>query len=62
MGPVNIDGNTGPGNLQRDQRLFLYFCNTGPLVSLNVEYTGRPVISMWDFNGAKDYFEVLTYF
>ena len=51
MGPVNIAGNTGPGNLQRDQRLFLYFCNTGPLVSLNVEYTGRPVISMWDFNG-----------
>ena len=60
MGPVNIDGNTGLGNLQRDHRLFLY-CNTEPLVILNLEYTGPPVISMWDFNGAKDYFEVLTY-
>ena len=30
-------------------------------IILDVEYTGPPVILMWDFNGAKDYFEVLTY-
>ena len=60
-GPVNIYGNTGPGNLQRDHRLFLSFRHTGPHVILNVEYTGPPVISIWDFNVAKDYFEVLMY-
>ena len=60
-GPVNIYGNTGPGNLQRDHRLFLSFRHTGPPVILNVECMGPQVISMWNFNGVKDYFEVLTY-
>ena len=45
-GPVNNDGNTGPGNFQRDHRFFLPFRHTGPQDFLNVEYMGPPVVLM----------------
>ena len=60
-GPVNIYGNTGPGNLQRDRLLFWPFVRTGPPVILKHQSTGPPIISMLFFNGARDYFQVLRY-
>ena len=60
MGLVNIHGNRGLGNLQRDHWLFLAFRHMGPPVVLKVEYTGPKVFTMYSFKGAKDYFEVLA--
>ena len=60
-GAVNIYGNTGPGNLQRDRLLFWPFVRTGPPVILKHQSTGPPIISMLFFNGARDYFQVLRY-
>ena len=60
-GPGNIYGNAGPGNLQRDHRLFWSFSRTGPPVILRVDFTEPPLISVSDFNGVKDYFGVLQY-
>ena len=60
-GPVNIYGNTGPGNLQRDRRLFWPSVRTGPPIILRVGSTGPRIISMLFFNGAKDYFGALRY-
>ena len=60
-GPVNIYGITGPGNEQRDHRLFLPFVRTGTPVILKLRTTGPPVISMLFFNGVRDYFQVLRY-
>ena len=45
-GPVNIYGNMGPGNLQRDYRLFWSFSWTGPPVILRVGSTGPRLISV----------------
>ena len=59
--PVDIFGNMGPGNLQWDHPLFYSFLYMGSPVIWNLEYTGPSVILMWNFNGAKDYFEVLIY-
>ena len=44
-GPGNIYGNTGPGKLQRDHRLFWSFSWTGPPVILRVDSTGPLLIS-----------------
>ena len=60
-GPGNIYENTGPGKLQRDHRLFWSFSWTGPPVILRVDSTGPPLISVFDFNGVKDYFGILRY-
>ena len=45
-GPVNIYGNTGLGNLQRDHPLFWYFSWTGPTVILRVGSVGPRLISV----------------
>ena len=60
-GPVNIYGNTGPGNLQRDRRLFWLSVRTGPPIILRVGSTGPRIISMLFFNGANDYLQVVQY-
>ena len=49
-------GNTGPGNLQQDHRIFWSFSWTWPLVILRVDSTGPPLIIR-----VKDYFGLLQY-
>ena len=60
-GLVNIYGNVGPGYLQWDHGLFWSFSWIGPPVILRIGSTGPRLISVSDFNRAKDYFEVLRY-
>ena len=61
-------GNTGPGNLQQDHRIFWSFSWTWPLVILRVDSTGPPlIIRVKDYfgvlpNGAMDYIETLPVF
>ena len=51
----------GPGNLQWDYWLFLSLSWTGPLIILKVGSTGPRLMSVYECNGAKDYFGVLQY-